>query len=503
MPFTTFKNNLRPNLNPSHMHIKSKFLLTMALAAVVNTTLFAQEQKKVKRVDKNGNEIKVSSDSEKEDQLKKRFTDTPLGTDDFFELSFADFSKLLQTDFSTGKSMSYAGVNITKPTAEVSYAIRPKGILKKSFLNVGLSGGYGDDVISLIKGQKPAKNYSANVSYSIVLSTKYKYLGVDKYNLNSDYTNNYDLLFLTESQTTEINKLKTDKAALVKKLDSFYTFLNTNKNEVAKPKVKDSIYQNMMAYNKINNQLFKIDSVETKRNKLADSLIGKFKFNTKHLLWLTVSQKAGGSKFHYYDKLNPQNTTVNGKQTTNTYETTATINYFFKMLKPFGGYHIISNLLLTGGVSAGYFNNFDDLSSTEFKKVEKTDVTTTSYTNTDVTTVYDVSDFKTYHGAKVFMEGYKMFTASGSLGLRFKYLWDMPYGEPNDLTKRKSQQNIETGIVFNTAKKGSTREVSPISFEVFYSFNDVDGRNVSAANVGQKFYKRNQIGVKTAIPFNF
>lgn len=466
---------------------------------IVPVSLFSQTPT---RVDKQGNPITPPTNNEKETKLKDYLTKAPLTNKEFYEVSFADFSKLLQTDFTTGKTMSYAAVNIAKPSAEVSYAIRPKGI-GKSFFNIGLKGGYDDDVISLIKGQKPSKNYSVNISYSIMLFNKYFYLGSDKYNLKSDYMTNYNKLFVSKADSAEKKKLDADKAKLVKSLNRYYSSLKSTEDQVVINKLKDSIYNDMLVYNSIANRLSKIDSVQKKRDKLADSLTKKFNYNSKHMFWTTISQQSSGNKFHYYDKITPQNTTVNSKQTTNAYESTVTFNYFYKTEKPSVFQNVLNNLLLTGGLSAGYFNNFDELSSTEFKKIEKTDVGTTSYTNTDVTTVYDNTDFKTYHGAKVFLEGYKMFTTSGNLGLRLKYLWDMPYGEPDNSTRRKAQQNVETGIIFNTAKKGSTRDASPISFEVFYSFNDLDGRNVTPANIGQKFYKRNQIGVKTAIPFNF
>ncbi|TKC01456.1 hypothetical protein [Pedobacter cryotolerans] len=483
--------------------------LTILFILTISTKVLSQTKQANIRIDKNGNELPLkSNDEEKKEQLIKRFLEHPLDSSKFLERSFADFSKLLQTDFSTGKSMSYATVNVTKPTAEVSYAIRPRGIgknkiLKNSFINLGLQGGFGNDIISLISTQKPASNFSANVSFSFILKQKYWYLPSDKYDLYSTFINNYDTLFMTKEEGIQQKTLLAQKLKLSYKLKTFDEKVDTTKNMNDLKKLKDSIYLNMIAYNSLVNQLSKYEKFATKREKLLDSLNTKFNYNSRHIFWGTISQKAGGNRFNYYDKVNPQNTTANAKKSISSYESTFTLNYFHKTENPRGYQNFLSNMLLTGGITAGYFNNFAELSSTEFKKVEKTDVTNTSYTNTAVTTVYDLSDFKTYHGTKAFVEGYKMFTATGNLGLRFKYIWDMPYGKADIATKRKAQQNIETGIVFNTAKKGSTRAASPISFEVFYSFNDIHGRNVSAVNVGQKFYKRNQIGVKTAIPFNF
>lgn len=491
------------------MKIKSKILLTILFILTVNNLVLAQNPKTNIKVDKNGNELPLKTiDDEKKEQLIKRFLKHPLDSNKFLERSFADFSKLLQTDFSTGKSMSYAAVNITKPTAEVSYAIRPRGIgknkiLKNSFINLGVQGGFGNDIISLINTQKPSSNFSANVSFSFILRKKYWYLPSDKYDLYSSYINNYDALFMTKQDSTQYQILLAQKRELSGKIETFDEKVDTIKNMNDLKKLKDSIYFSMIYYNKIVNQIIDYEKFISKKEKFIDSLNAKFNYNSKHLFWGTISQKAGGNRFHYYDKLNPQNTTANAKKSISSYESTFTLNYFYKNESPKWYQQFINNSLFTLGLSAGYFNNFEELSSTEFKKVEKTDLTNTSYTNTAVTTVYDLSDFKTYHGTKAFFEAYKMFTQSGNLGFRFKYIWDMPYGEENMVNKRKAQQNIETGIVFNTAKKGSTRAASPISFEIFYSFNDINGRNVSAANVGQKFYKRNQIGVKTAVPFNF
>lgn len=444
-----------------------------------------------------------TTNSEVKDFLTRK---QPLVQERFFELTFNDFSKLLATDFSTGKPLSYASLEVAKPSAAVSYAIRPfvkSNILKNSFFNLGLQGGFNDGIIGLISGQKPSKSYAASLSYSILFKSLYKYTDTDNYTLKAKIVNRYNEMVLTKEEKLLAASLAKEKKSLAEKLNELYKQLkDAEANGTETGVLKDSIYANMLNYQALVKKTDHLTTIVEKKKKLADSVYKQFNYSSKHLFWMTVTQKANGNKFRYYDSVNPPNTLQNTKKTTNGFETTATLNYFYKSVSPSGFGYFFNNLLLTGSISAGYFNNFEELSSTEFKKATKTDVGTTSYTNTEVTNVYDITDFKAYHGTKVFLEGYKMFTKSGTLGLRLKYIWDMPYGESDNSTKRHAQQNVEVGMVFNAlnAKSGGPAN---INFEVFYAFNDLNGSNLTPANAGQKFYKRNQIGVKTSIPFNF
>jgi len=468
---------------------KTSYLFSLALLVVFTQSAWSQTNPQP------SNEVK--------DFLTRK---QPFEQQRFFEQTFNDFSKLLATDFSTGKPLSYASFEVAKPSAEVSYAIRPFAkwkYLKNSFINLGLQGGFNDGVIGLISGQKPSKSYAANLSFSFLFKSLYKYTDTDNYTLKAKIVNRYNEMVLSNEEKQLASTLAEQKKLLAKKLNDLYELLKSaEKNGTETVNLKDSIYANMQNYQALVKKTDLLTATVEKKKKIADSVYNQFNFSSKHLFWMTVTQKANGNKFRYYDIVNPQNTLQNSKKTSNGFETTATINYFYKSSAPAGLGYIFNNMLLTGSISAGYFNNFDELSSTEFKKVTQTDVSNTSYTNTEVANVYDITDFKAYHGTKVFVEGYKMFTKSGTLGLRLKYIWDMPYGEPDNNTKRHAQQNLEAGMVFNAL---NTKSGGPakINFEVFYAFNDLNGSNLSAANTGQKFYKRNQIGVKTSIPFNF
>lgn len=81
---------------------------------------------------------------------------------------------------------------------------------------------------------------------------------------------------------------------------------------------------------------------------------------------------------------------------------------------------------------------------------------------------------------------------------RAKYLFDRPYGVDKTIEKyRRAQQDAEVGIIFNTSSKGDGEKEppSPINFELYFGFKDLSGKQYEVAG---KFYKRNEIGIKTA-----
>lgn len=157
---------------------------------------------------------------------------------------------------------------------------------------------------------------------------------------------------MTKEEGIQQKKLLAQKLKLSYKLKTFDEKVDTTKNMNDLKKLKDSIYLNMIAYNSLVNQLSKYEKFATKREKLLDSLNTKFNYNSRHIFWGTISQKAGGNRFNYYDKVNPQNTTVNAKKSISSYESTFTLNYFYKTENPRGYQNFLSNMLLTGGITA-------------------------------------------------------------------------------------------------------------------------------------------------------
>ncbi len=414
----------------------------------------------------------------------------------FRDFVYADFTKLLQAGGSVGKPLDFATVDLSKPKAAVSYSFGGK---KSFFANLGASGGYEDGVISLIENQKPAKSYSANASISFIISIDYNYSAEEKLRVKGDLDKELGKIFVYDyERQTEVyyqQQLKASKKVIDTKLDQLAATLKADKDADVTTKRK-AISDEMDNYTVIRYKLEKLQKSIVKREENERLFYQKATYATKHLWWITFGQKAGGTQFRFYDALSPEKTVAN-KKSRSIYHTTASLNYFYK------NENRNLRLLLSGSLSAGNFNNFDELTGSEFKTVAKKEIPPDTYTKSDVYTVYDPSAFKSYHATRLFVEGYLLFGERGKFGLRGKYLFENPFGENKTTTQyRRPQQDAEIGFIINTVSKASLKEekTSPISFEIFYTFNDLYGNQ---PNVTSKFYKRSEIGIKTAIPFSF
>ncbi|MEN0095839.1 MAG: hypothetical protein AAGB30_10670 [Pedobacter sp.] len=435
---------------------------------------------------------------------------TPLPIKQFKEVVFADFTKLLQTDLGVGKPLSYASVNVAKPMATVSYSFRPKpnednpyAWRNKFFFNLGASGGYEDDIISLVASQKPAKSYAANAQTSFILFSKYFYGAKSGNDINELKNKRLEEYHIFKWEAAKVISLSTELTAIEKRLkaalDTLYSLKN-KKDTLSIPTAEDKVIALRQQRKDKNAELNKLDGSIELRKRILDTVLNAAKFTSKHLVWITFGQKAGGNQFRYYLPAAPE-TSPKNKYASHTYKTSFSGNYYYK------NSNRKFRSLLTLGFEAGRYNNFAELSGSELKATAKTDIpgapTTNSYTKTDVYTVYDLDDYKPYHAVKAYVEGYLLFGVNGNFGFRARHLFDMPYSEdPLDASRRRAQQDLQIGAVFNTSAQAKTakEEPSPISFEIYYGFTDLYGRQKDATG---KFFKRNEIGVRTAIPFSF
>jgi hypothetical protein len=417
----------------------------------------------------------------------------PLNDTLFFETVYADFTKLLQTEAPTGKPLNFASIDITKPKAQVNYAFGPKK-KKKWFINIGAGGGVEDGLISLLENQKPAKAYSANVSFSHMIYSKYRYRGEDNYALKSQIENEFEKLCIYEYELKRLAYYQHQLNTLDSLLGIDHNAIENKKTTEAQHQVhRDSIELRQSRYaSNYKSKAELAQSINDRKAKL-DSIYKTMHYPSKHLFWFTLGQKAGGNSFRFYDAANPEKTIANKKSNRQSYQTAASVSYYYKNANR----NFIS--LLNLGVEAGSYNNFAELTGSEFKTVAKKEIVPDTYTKSDSYTVYDPSEYKFYHAVKPYVEAYLLFDQNGNFGLRAKYLFDMPCGEDKSTANyRRSQQDAEIGFVINTSSKA--KPDSPISFEVYYGFNDIGGRQDGATG---KFYKRSEIGIKTAIPFNF
>ncbi|GAA4213161.1 hypothetical protein GCM10022289_44910 [Pedobacter jeongneungensis] len=403
----------------------------------------------------------------------------------FREVVFADFSKLLLTDMSAGKPLNFTTITIDKPSAEINYAIRPKKV--PGFLSLNVKGGSESGIIQLLKDQKPAKGFSASATWSQMFRPIYYYEPADKYRMLSDIQHDYDELYVSKELVERIQKLN-------KLIDSSQTTLDLYYQK--KQDNVENIRRELPDYRELVEKRDALLADAKKRKAKLDSYYDKAKWSFRTLFWVSVSQQAGGLKFYRYDVTDVANM-YHPEVTSNTFQSTGTLNVFFTGTHKGWESSIARNLLLSVGGSLGYYNNFDELNSSDLKenvKVGPTDAATT-YAKSNSYTVYSGA-YREYHAGRVWAEGYKMFGTSGSIGLRLKFLRDIPYENIP-----KAQSNLETGLVFNSIKKSD--QTAKISFEVFYSFFDLGGKNLKPEESGEKFYKRSQVGIKTAIPFNF
>ncbi|MBB2143957.1 hypothetical protein GM921_00540 [Pedobacter sp. LMG 31464] len=416
----------------------------------------------------------------------------------FKELVYVDFTKLLQAGGTSGKPLNYATVNITKPNASVNYTIGPTKN-KKWFINLGASGGFDDDLITLVENQKPAKSYAANASFSYILSSVYKYSPNDNYTLKEELKTAYAPLHIYDYERPTVEYLEYELKESAKRLSKAYDILEKQllKKGADVSAERKAITDELDTYTTFRKEKEELVKKINDRQEKLDALYTPMKFPSKHMTWITLTQKAGGNQFRFYDAVLPEKTIANGKSNRSVYQSSATFNYYYNNSKR------NFRFLGTFGISAGSFNNFDELSGSEYKVVAKKEIDPNTYTKSDSYTVYDQSSYKSYHASQAFIEGYFLISKNGNFGLRTKYLFDMPYGEDKLNEKfRRSQQDAEIGVIFNTNSKPTKEKAdsSPISFELYYGFNDLGGRQYE---VKGKFYKRSEIGIKTAIPFSF
>jgi hypothetical protein len=441
----------------------------------------------------------VFAQQERADSLVKELARKELvPKENFREMVFIDFSKLLNTDMATGKALSFASFTLDKPSAEASYSIRPKitgerakkyvGWLNQSFISLSVKGGFESGIINVVKDQKPAKGFLANFSYSQMIRPFYFYLNEQKYRCNAMIKSQYDSIYTSCADHLKLDSLNIRLSTLGIGLDNLLKAIPSDNQKIID--ATESYGQTLAERDTIAKKIRYHTGVKKR-------IFDKTEWSSKGLLWFTFNQQAGGLKFYGYDSLNVAEK-YHPEVNSNTFQTSLTVNYYYK--SSFGSFwsKLLRNSLFSLGTSLGYYNNFDQLTASELKESIKVGPTTgnTTYGKGNTYTVYSGEKaFAAYHAGRLWIEGYKMFSSEGTLGLRMKFMHEIPYtGIPN------GQSNLESGMVFNAIGKDGKAKVS---FEVFYTFYDLNGNNVAASNTGQKFYERNLIGVKTAVPFSF
>lgn len=468
-----------------------KLMLSAIVVLCIPISMFAQSAKEIEKKRLQDSVLKKQS----LDQVLLRKGLIP--NENFRERYVADFTKFLLTGPATGNLTNYTTITIDKPNAALSYVIKPKNsfkFLNQGFFNLGINGGVETGVINLISKQKPATSYMTKASYSQLVKPFYFYFDTSRYNLDSKIKKEYDKMYVADVELKEEARLKKRIDSLIPILNLFHKMESSTANT---RRIKaDSINPTLDIYSKSIDSLKKLKSKIAKKVAFSDSVFNKGSFSSQGLLWFTLTQQAGGLKFLRYDPNDVANS-YRPKQSTESYESSLTINYYYK--STFGSLAsvLLKNSLITIGGSLGYYNNFAELVSSEQKESFKKEnaAKDSTFTKGNTFTVYP-GEFKTYHAGKIWAEAYKMFFDKGEFGIRAKIIRDMPYRGP-----RSAQNNLETGIVFNSVSSADSK--TKISFEVFCTFFDLGGKNLEAVDVGQKFYKRNSIGVKTAIPLNF
>ncbi len=429
--------------------------------------------------------------------LSKRY----LADSVFRKIYLKDFTKLLLIAPASGNLNDYVSFNIDKPSASLNYVIKPKfknknlNFFNKSFLNLGVNGGYQSDLINVIGNQKPATNFNANISYSQIIRPIYFYEPSSKYILKNSFRLNYDSIYIAKSERDSLKIYQDQLSIVASKIKVIEELPETD--EKLKTEKYNKLLIELGEYNLKQKKLSTLKSQIIKRDKLTDSLYSKSDYISKGLLWFTFNQQAGGIKFLSFDP------TINTdgykqKRSSLSYGSTLSFNYYYKSSFNSIISKLFNNSLLSFGGSLGFFNNFKELSPSELKesfKIENANRDST-YTKENTFTVYNYNDFKSFHTGKIWVEFFKMFDQKGTIGVRTKLLRDIPYSN-----FRNAQNNLETGIIFNSISKADSK--SKISFEVFSSFFDLSAKNVKQNDAGQQFFKRNNIGIRTAIPFNF
>lgn len=436
-----------------------------------------------------GSEVGAQNNFNQDTVLKKIFLSKKLLPDTNFKtLYMADFTSLLLVE-NKSNIINSASFDLQKPSAKLTYAYMPKN--KRWFINSSVKAGSETNVFDLIKNQTPATAYNLNVSFSQVFFVKYFYSGEAKYELFSSIKKKYDLFSNTAKQRKDSIEIESRFKYLNDKLNAIY---KKKQNENDKYEEINKNIDSLIAVKKLIDSLYK--SNQNKR-KILDTIYNSVNYTAKGLAWFSFNQKVGGLKFSVYEPNNMGNGYRN-KKTTDHFESSASINYFYKSGGAYGSYwsRLLQNSLVSLGGSLGYYNNFDELNPSEFKENFKLEnaAKDSTYTKGNTYTVYDGSEYITYHAGKIWLETYKMFDKKGTIGLRAKIIRDIPYGRV-----RKAQSDLETGIIFNTIKPDG---VTKFTFEIGLNYYDLNGRNVKEDDLGQRFYKRNSINIKAAVPFN-
>ena len=437
--------------------------------------------------------------------VKKSFAELGLGVNDFKRIINEQWSTLI-----TGSGSAAPGNYISANIKDADASAAVTNVFKNgTILNLKVSGGTTDGLLSVFSNSTLNSKVSAELKYHVLFYQKQK-LAVyneDLFEFNNKKAQleyDYKIKSLAILGNKELNGLKKEKEELEKKmpkLDSVYKRLegllkvekDTRKSDslsvlkelaelelsTASERVK-FIDNSILKYPSFAIQQFNLDNwraKEYKKIKTSLPVVG-FRFG-----WFSFAYKVSKNGFKLFD---PSASFASQIKDTNnvSHEFTAQYSYYdFSSLPN-------RSLFMDAGVVLALSDNFTDLKKKEMQETSNYGPAPGDRESTKKYNAYTGAYKKKLSSARLFFDAYKFLFKENAVALHIF---------PEYLVKEDAKPTANLGIGAVLSLKDGSNGTSIVNTEIYYNFLDL----FDTKNSDKGFWERNDIGLRFTFPIKF
>ncbi len=399
---------------------------------------------------------------------------------------------------------SFASVNIVQPTLTVALTqpwYRNSNKKLNTVTTVNFSGGILEGTAKLVENENFNSDIVIQLEQPWIICSSLKY-----------FPSKRAELMQKKMQADNLYELNVDKIERsFKKIENLIALILVAKQELERcepdltcaAQSRATIFKLEDELNVTRREIQETqgETMENKLQTLKDALDTKIKeidlnaeWSSVKLCWFVPFAEYSTQKLYLYDTLPNYNNRLN-KITPEYWKAGLKFNTFYDQAKKAG----FASGLLTGLVSISYLigqtNNTQELTSEQITTTKTLGTNDENNVRTRTTTVSAFNRYKydSFNVQQLSMDINKKIVDRVHLHIFYEIKW-ISHSE----VYNGHYQNLGGGLIVGFKDKSDKEKKSLLNLELFVKFNDVED---NIAQLGDAFYKRSTLGIRTTIPF--